>query len=170
VTFGSTEPFDGERRDASGFDCSEPALDAWLRSYAGQSQRRDAARTFVAADSAGRIAGYYTLVAAVIDHSEATTATRRGLSRHFPIPAALLARLAVDREHQGSGLGRSLLLDALERILRASDEVAMRAVLVHAKSPAAASFYARYGFEPSGIDALTLMVPLPIVRATLGDG
>ena len=168
MTLGPTEPFDGARH-ASTFACGEPALDTWLRAHAGQSQRRDAARTFVAVDQ-GLVAGYYTLVATVIEHAGATPAARRGLARHFPSPAALITRLAVDRPCQGRGLGRSLLLDALQRVLRAADEVAIRAVLVHAKTPAAASFYARYGFEPSGIDTLTLMIPLAVVRATLHGG
>jgi predicted N-acetyltransferase YhbS len=45
------------------------------------------------------------------------------MTRHFPIPIALLARLAVDRRWQGSGVGRHLLLDALRRVIRASDEL-----------------------------------------------
>ena len=165
MSLGRTERFDSSRHDAASFRSGEEALDAWLRSYASQSQRRDAARTFVAVDG-GRVVGYYALVATTIDHAAATAAARHGLSQRFPIPAALIARLAVDETWQGRGLGRSLLRDAAVRILRAADEVAIRAVLVHAKTRRAATFYARYGFEPSGIDEPTLMVPLSVVRAT----
>jgi hypothetical protein len=74
---------------------NEP-LDRWLVRYAGQNERRDAARTFVASRE-GLVYGYYTLVAGQLEYAEATPETRKGLSRHFPIPVAILARLAVLR-------------------------------------------------------------------------
>jgi hypothetical protein len=37
------------------------------------------------------VRGYYTLVASQIERAEATAAIRKGLSRHFPIPVAILA-------------------------------------------------------------------------------
>jgi GNAT superfamily N-acetyltransferase len=115
----------------------------------------------------GKIAGYYTLVAAQVEHEQATTTVRRRLSRHFPIPMALIARLAITEHHQGVGLGRSLLLDALQRVLRASDQLAVRAVIVEALDERAASFYGHYGFEPSPLAPSTLMIPLDAVRRAL---
>jgi GNAT superfamily N-acetyltransferase len=41
----------------------------------------------------------------------------KGLARH-PVPVMILARLAVDRDHQGKGLGKALLKDALLRTAR----------------------------------------------------
>ena len=37
-----------------------------------------------------------------------------GPARH-PVPVMILARLAVDKDHQGRGLGKALLKDALLR-------------------------------------------------------
>lgn len=165
----ATTSFDRDRHHVQGFACGEATLDRWLRSYAGQNQSRDAARTFVTADPDGNVVGYYTLVAAQVEHDQATANVQRGLSRHFPIPVALLARLAVATSHQGIGLGRSLLLDALQRVLRASDELAIRAVTVGALDDRAASFYRTFGFEPSSLDPDTLMVPLHALRQTLGS-
>jgi GNAT superfamily N-acetyltransferase len=54
----------------------------------------------------------------------------RGHRAHLLQRVALIARLAVIGGHQGTGLGRSLLLDALQRILNASEELAIRAVTV----------------------------------------
>ncbi len=161
----------GHRVDA--FSCGEAALDRWLHAYAGQTQQRDAARTFVTTELDGKVVGYYTLVAAQVDHERATANVRRGLSRHFPVPVALLARLAVDTSHQRAGLGRSLLLDALQRVLRASEEIAIRAITVDALNDRAASFYRGFGFEPSDLAPNTLMIPLQAVRQVLaqpGDG
>jgi GNAT superfamily N-acetyltransferase len=160
--------FDRRAHRVETFSCGQESLDRWLRAYAGQSQRRDAARTFVTADPDGNVAGYYTLVAAQVEYEHASANVTRGLSRHFPIPVALLARLAVSISHQGTGLGRSLLLDALQRVLQASDELAIRAVTVDAIDERAASFYRAFGFEPSNLAPDTLMIPLQLVRQTLG--
>lgn len=163
----ATTAFDRGAHRVETFNCGQESLDRWLRAYAGQSQRRDAARTFVTLDPDGNVAGYYTLVAAQVEYEQASADVTRGLSRHFPIPVALLARLAVSIPHQGTGLGRSLLLDALQRVLRASDELAIRAVTVDAIDERAASFYRAFGFEPSNLALNTLMIPLQLVRQTL---
>lgn len=161
----ATEPFDRVRHRVDAFACGDESLDRWLRAYAGQGQRRDASRTFVTAATDGAVAGYFTLVAAEVQHAGATEKVRRGMSRHFPVPVALLARLAVDQRRQGAGVGRSLLLDALERVLRASDELAIRAVTVDAVDERAASFYSHFGFESSPLAAAgTLMLPLSLAR------
>ena len=164
---GATAPFDRKAHRVDQFSCGEASLDRWLIAYAGQNQQRDAARTFVTTDPDGKVAGYYTLVAAQVEHEQATSTVRQGLSRHFPIPVALIARLAVTTQHQDTGLGRSLLLDALQRVLRASDQLAVRAVTVDALDDRAASFYHRFGFEPSPLAPRTLMISLDSIRRTL---
>jgi len=164
----ATTAFNRGRHRAEAFTCGQETLDRWLRAYAGQNQDRDAARTFVTAESDGKVAGYYTLVAAQVEYEQASVSVRKGLSRHFPIPVALLARLAVATPYQGAGLGRSLLLDALQRVIRAADELAIRAVTVDAIDERAASFYRAFGFEPSELASNTLMIPLPAIRQTLG--
>ena len=163
--FAGTQRFDPARHDAAAFDCGNELLNRWLTRYAGQSDRRDAARTFVVADAHGSVRGYYALVAGQVQHERATTAVRKGQSRHFPIPVALLARLAVDVEYQGHGLGAALLRDALSRVQVASAEVAVRAVVVHAIDDPAAAFYQRFGFRALAPTPRTLMVTLSELRA-----
>ncbi|MEG1767691.1 MAG: GNAT family N-acetyltransferase [Comamonas sp.] len=48
----------------------------------------------------------------------------------------ILARLAVDRDHQGKGLGKARLRDALLRTAQAADIAGIRCLLVHAKDEA----------------------------------
>jgi GNAT superfamily N-acetyltransferase len=166
--FGAVEPLE-PHHNVDRFECGREQLDRWLRAYAGQGQRRDTARTFVVCRQGKTdVVGYYTLVASQVEQSEATSEVQRGTSKHFPIPACPIARLAVDSSEQGIGLGRSLLLDALQRTDRASHTVAVRAVLVHALDEGASAFYARFGFRPVSTEPLTLMVPLEAVRPTLG--
>jgi predicted GNAT family N-acyltransferase len=167
--FGAVEAL-AAHHDVDHFECGREQLDRWLRAYAGQGQRRDTARTFVVCQPGGTdVVGYYTLVASQVEQSEATSEVQRGTSKHFPIPVCLIARLAVERTEQGAGLGRSLLLDALQRTELASRSVAMRAVLVHALDEEAAAFYAHFGFKSASADPLTLMVPLEAIRRTLGS-
>lgn len=160
----ATERYGPNRHDVSGFESGNEALDRWPVRYAGQNQRRDAARTFVVCD-AGAVVGYYALLAGELDHCEATEPARKGMSRHYPIPVAILARLAVDTRHQHSGLGAILLQDALRRIALASEQLAVRAVVVHAIDDNAAGFYEHFGFRALSTTPRTLMVTLAELRA-----
>jgi GNAT superfamily N-acetyltransferase len=63
------------------------------------------------------------------------------------VPAVLLARLALDRSLHGQGLGGVLLADALERIVVATQTVAVRIVVVDALHERATAFCERYGFK-----------------------
>ena len=53
---------------------------------------------------------------------------------HYPVPAAVLGRLAIDRAQQRRGLGETLLLDAIRRVVRASTTIAVYAIIVDAKN------------------------------------
>ena len=82
----------------------------------------------------------------------------------------LLARLAIDEKHQGIGLGRALLKDAVVRAVNISKNAGVRAILTHPIDEKAAAFYKRFGFEESPIDPDQLMILLKDVRKTLGIG
>ena len=159
-----TPRYESAAHDVSTFDCGEDALNRWLRHSAGHSQRRDAARTFVVLAGQRRVIGFYTAVVGDLRHEQASPAVRRGMSKHFPIPVALVARLAVDVEFHGRGIGALLLRDALARVLAAADQVAIRAVVVHATTNQAAAFYVRFGFKPLADEPRTLMVTLDELR------
>ena len=147
------------------FDCGVPALDDWLKNHAHSSDAAGAARVFVTAAADGKtVVGYYALASAQVEPSDATERVRKGLPAHRPIPAVLLARLAVDLRHQRSGLGTSLLQDAMLRCLQAADAVGIRVLLVHAKEDARA-WYLRYGFEQSPTDELHLLLLMKDLRA-----
>lgn len=128
------------------FVCGKPELDDWIRTKAGQNERRNNTRTFVALDpESGRVIGYYATTTYRLDLDEAATAYGAG-KKHYPIPAVLLARLAVDGTWAGRGVGRQLLVHALGGFAAASRAVGFEVVVVHAVDPDAVTFYARYGF------------------------
>ena len=58
----------------------------------------------------------------------------------------LLARLAVNADHQGQGLGGWLLAEALRKAVVAGEAAAARLVVVDAIDAEAVRFYAHHGF------------------------
>ncbi len=79
----------------------------------------------------------------------------------------ILARLAVDREHQRIGLGKALLKDALKRTAQAADIAGIRALLVHAKDEEARKWYLQWEFEPSPTDPMHLFLLMKDLKALL---
>ena len=137
----------GDHHDLQRFDSGVPDLDRWLQRTARTAGAARTATTYVAADGPW-VVGYYALAMGSVAHDEAPSRLRRGMPD--PVPAVLLARLAVDRHRQGSGLGARLLVDALRRAVRGGREIAARAAVVDAIDDRAAAFYEHFGFIPMG--------------------
>jgi GNAT superfamily N-acetyltransferase len=150
-----------------GFDCGQPALNQFLRRHALQNQQAQGAQTYVCRD-AGRVIGYYSLTVGGVAPEAAPARVVKGLARH-PVPVMILARLAVDRDYQGKGLGAALLKDALLRTLQAADIAGIRAVLVHAKDEAARRWYQGFDFQPSPTDPYHLFLLMKDLKALLPD-
>lgn len=151
--------------DLTRFDCGNATLNTWLRKYAWTNQQADSAKTYVAL-AEDLVVGYYALTTGSVHKHESPRRIAKGLANH-PIGVVLLARLAIDRDRQGKGLGKALLFDALTRIEEAADIVAVRAVMVHAIDEAARQFYTHFEFEPSPIDPFQLLLLLKDIRKAL---
>jgi ribosomal protein S18 acetylase RimI-like enzyme len=149
------------------FRCGARSLDEWLRKHALQSHRSGSSRVFVTTDAASDVAGYYALVAGAVMPREATARLVRGLAANQPVPVVLLGRFAVDARYQGMYIGRSLLLDAMTRVLEAGELIGIRALLVHAIDDRAQEWYAQFGFERSPTHPLHLMLLIKDLRATI---
>jgi GNAT superfamily N-acetyltransferase len=150
--------------DITAFDCGEPSLDEYLRKRALTNHLEGASRCIVTTHG-GHVVGYYALASAAIYHRELRGRVRRNMPD--PMPGVLLSRLAVDRKHQGSGIGRQLLRDAILRTIEAANLIGVRVLLVHALNDEAREFYARQGFEPSPSDPLHLMLLIKDAQASL---
>jgi len=158
----AVEPL-GENHDLDQFDCGEhESLTAWLKQFARTNQSGNSSRTFVV-HRAARVVGYYSLAASSIRKEQASARAAKGQPNH-PVPVILLARLAVDKTEQGQGLGPALLKDALLRCQRAANEIAARAVLVHAIDEKAKGFYRHFGFEDCAVDDLHLMLLMKDIK------
>lgn len=165
---GSSQPLERltVEHDCSAFRSGADELDLWLRTRALQGNEVGNAATFVFTER-GQAFGYYALATGGIEHAAAPEPVRRNAPR--PIPALLLARLAVDERAQGRGLGQLLLRDALLRSARVSENVGFRALLVHSRDEAARRFYLHHvpAFIPSPTDELHLLLPLTRLRDAL---
>lgn len=133
--------------DAETFYCGQPRLDEYIRRYASQDVRRNVARVFLATPEtdSGRLAGFFTLSAGSISCTDLPESLAKKLPR-YPVPVALVGRLAVDTHFQGKGLGSILLSDACQKVARASATLAVAGIVADAKNDAAATFYRHYGF------------------------
>jgi GNAT superfamily N-acetyltransferase len=143
--------------DLAQFDSGEAALDEWLRRRAAQNEVSGASRTYVVC-SGTRVVGYYSLAVGAVAHAASAGRIKRNMPD--PVPVMVLARLAVDRAHQGQGIGAGLLRDGLLRTAQAAAIAGIRGVLVHAISESAKQFYEGYGFRVSPLDPMTLMITL----------
>jgi ribosomal protein S18 acetylase RimI-like enzyme len=137
----------GKQHDRSRFSCGEAELDEWFRRRAGQDERRNIARVFVAVDSELGVVGFYSLSSFKLDFDDLPDVIARKLPRYDGIPAAPIGRLARDIRVRGKGVGDLLVADAVRRILSAAQSLAVFAIMVDAKDERAATFYEGFGFR-----------------------
>lgn len=147
--------------NTASFQCGSEPLNDYIRRYAMQDARRNIARVFVATpeNDPQRLSGFFSLSAGSVSCSSLPASLARKLPR-YPVPVALIGRLAVDREFQGKGLGSILLADACQKVLHASSVLAVAGIIVDAKDDVAISFYAHFGFIPLQGLADRMMLPV----------
>ena len=152
--------------DVMNFHCGQPALDQYIRRYASQDVRRNIARVFVAApeEDSRRLAGFFTLSAGSVGCADLPESLARKLPR-YPVPVALIGRLAVDSEFQGKRLGSILVADACRKVIQAGAVLAVTGIVVDAKDESAAAFYRLFGFVPLPGQSNRLLLPAKALRA-----
>ena len=147
--------------DYTEFDCGVLGLNEYLHRYAMQDRRRLLSQIHVLlrCGEPNRVLGYYTLSAAQVDVKELADSERSRLPR-YPIPCFRMGRLAVHRESQNAGYGKTILGCAVRRCLQAGKEIAAYALIVDALDDSAKSFYEHFGFIPFADEPLSLYLPL----------
>ena len=128
------------------FRCGEEKVDAWLATKSFQHQQKHLSVTKVLLDGVGAIAGYYTLATGQVDFGDLPADVTKRLPRRM-LPVAVLAWLGVSTQHQGQGLGRLLLAQALRDCYEAGKTFAFVAVILDCINDAAKVFYQHWDFE-----------------------
>lgn len=145
------------------FNCGYAVLNDYLKKYARQNHNKGIAKTFVAISTSGRlIDGYYTVNSSVIEYESMPDSFKRGIPAYL-LPAVLIGKLAVDNPVQGQGLGREMLVNALIRAVRASQELGIFAVRVDAIDLKAKEFYLKHEFIPFQDKKFSLFLPMETI-------
>lgn len=157
----------GRHHDRAAFSSSQPDLDDWFRHRAGQDDKRNVARVFVAVDDEPGVIGFYSLSSFTLSIHDLPDEIAGKLPRYDAVPAALIGRLSRHEWVRGQGIGELLLADAIRRILGAGRSIAVFAIVVDAKDDRAVAFYKRYGFRPFPSRPRRLFLPTATAVAGL---
>jgi GNAT superfamily N-acetyltransferase len=152
--------------DRAAFSCGNPALDRYIQEQASQDVKRGLAAVFVIApkDAPRTIGAYFTLSSRELKLTQLPPELAKKAGKYEHVGVTLLGRLAVDERYKGTGLGTLTLLNALEKSLAVSREVASWAVFVDAIDGEAARFYRKYGFLELPENELKLFLPLKTIQ------
>src|SRR3977135_3357900 len=97
------------KHDRAAFSCGVAALDDWFHLRAGQDEKRNVARVFVAIDDRYGSVGFSSLSSFPLPTDTLPIEHAKRLPRYDAIPAALIGRLARDVRVRGEGVGELLL-------------------------------------------------------------
>ena len=149
-----------------GFRCGKHALDDYFARHALPNDQAGVGRAYVfeaSPEDTDRglptVLGFYTLSMATVDSADVASAVSTKLPR-YPVPAALIGRLAVDE--RGRRLGEQLLIDALTRVVSAAETIGCLGVIVDAKDEDGEAFYSKYDFVTIAAAAWPRRMFLPI--------
>ena len=136
-----------KNHEKSSFDCGYEMLNVYIKKQARQDVNGDLSVCFVLVNEENEVKGYYTLSANSIRRDDFPEELRKKMPPSYTkLPTTLLGRLAVDNSLKGQGYGEILLMDALNRTLRTSDNLGILAIVVDPIDDKALNFYSKYGF------------------------
>lgn len=176
---------------SSDFSCGKHPLDDYFKRHALSNHLAGISRAYVLrrapsdvlargtpmgvvggprSPKASRVLGFYTLSMAVVEPVQVAPVLTMKLPK-YPMPVALIGRLAVDDRERGQRLGEALLIDALHRIVDAASIVGCVGIIVDAKDDDAERFYAKYDFVTVTDDRWPhrMFLPLETARAAFSE-
>ena len=157
--------------DRAAFCCGNAALDRYIREQASQDVKRRLASVFVitAKDDPKNVLAYYTLSSRELKLEQLPAEVAKNAGKYGRVGVTLLGRMAVDASYKGTGLGGLALMNALEKSLVATKDVASWAVFVEAVDVGAARFYRKYGFIELPEDKLKMFLPMKTIAKAFAE-
>ncbi len=154
------------KQDRKDFSCGKDLLDNYFHKLVSQDIKRKLSVCFTLIDEeSNHIAGYYTLSSHSISNNLIPDSFRKKLPKSYSsIPTMLIGRLAIDKNLQGKGIGKLLLIDALKRCFDTSETIGAFAVIVDPLDTEAENFYDKYGFIKLP-DSGKMFLPMKTIRS-----
>ncbi|MEA1950879.1 MAG: GNAT family N-acetyltransferase [Planctomycetota bacterium] len=153
----------GKAHQRTRFDCGTEEVNTWLRINARQSQQKHLSVTRVLITPGNSIAGYYTLAIGQVNMDALPHKYARNLPRTM-LPIITLAWLGVDKDHQGSGLGKRLLASALQDCFHTGKKIPSVAVLLDCLNKKVKEFYQHFDFQEMPGYPMKLVLPWKLLE------
>lgn len=134
-----------ERHDVSHFESKTADLNSFLKDDAFENQEELISKTYLCCHF-DQLVGYITLTTDIIKKKEIQDEEHIDVP-YKEYPAIKIARLAVDKKYERKGVGRFLLLIAVGKALKISNEVGCRFITVDSKQDSIGFYEKRGGFE-----------------------
>jgi ribosomal protein S18 acetylase RimI-like enzyme len=155
--------------DRDGFDCGSEPLNLYLKQTARQHATRGISRTFVlVGDGAAEpkpILGFFSLNICQIKSESLSAEEAKKLPRD--VSGIRLGRLAVARQYQKQGIGKSLLVAAMGKFIEIFNSAGGIGLFVDAKDHAAKRYYEQFGFVSLPSNELELFLPVRTIQEAL---
>ena len=152
-----------KKHSRKNFTCEEESLTDYIRKQVSQDIRKKLAACFVAVDDQENVVGYYTLSSESLGRESIPEKYLKQVPKNYNAPVILLGRLARDIKAKGTGLGERLLIDALFRSYKLSNEsIGAMAVVVDPINDIAFEFYKKYRFEQLP-DSGMMFLPMKVI-------
>lgn len=134
--------------DTKAFDCGKESMNKFLKQSAARHMKDNLSTTEVIIEEGhpgkAPIVAYYTLAPATVKREEIPA--EKSLPA-YPIPVIMLARLAVDKNYAGKGLGKKLLVYILRKCYQISQkDLPYYAVILDVLDNDALAFYQSFNF------------------------
>ena len=157
--------------DREGFDCGSELLNLFLKQTARQHADRGISRTFVLVDeeiaTPKPILGFFSLNLCQIKSEVIAPEEARRLPRD--VSGVRLGRLAVAKSCQRQGIGKTLLVAAMEKFVEIYNTAGGIGLFVDAKDQDAKRYYEQFGFVPLPANEFELFLPLRTIQEALSS-
>ena len=170
------EPFDPDRHDRTAFSCGVEQVDNFFKKTANKLSKAGNSRVYVMTAPDRSVIGFYALNAHAVDYMDLPEKYARSRPAHGSIPAAFLSMIGVDQRYASQGFGGDLLVDALMRIARTSEDIGIAVVILDVLDDSNPdqlkrhkALYAKYGFQSLPSNPLRMFLPVATIRKLLAE-
>jgi ribosomal protein S18 acetylase RimI-like enzyme len=155
--------------DRDGFDCGSEPLNLFLKQTARQHAARGISQTFVLVEDGASepkpILGFFSLNICQIKSQSLSAEEAKKLPRD--VSGIRLGRLAVAKEYQRQGIGKTLLVAAMARFIEVFNTAGGIGLFVDAKDHVAKRYYEQFGFVSLPSNELEMFLPAKTIQEAL---